>query len=133
MADPIFDKFYSSKYKNPIYTTYLDEQEIQKCVMDFSTLVIIDDKHGHSKSNIRIDSLAKNICSGMDKLNNNTQFYLHSPLATFTKMIKNSGLDIRELIDKKKSLYVEFIVLNRKSYQIKEHKFVSGSQQKVLK
>jgi len=124
MDTSLFDKHYNEHWLEPIYTSYMDKGMKQKCIIDFGTLEIKNDRNNNTNHNLKMKCIAKTIYKGMDVLNNDTTFYMVAPLNTFTKMLRNSGIDIRVMIKNKTKILVEFIVINIKSYKILYHEIL---------
>ena len=124
LQDKDIDKIYDNDIEYPLYTAYMDKKKIQSCLMIFSTLEVVDDKHGHNKSNIELNAFPIKIFYGMDKLvrENGKTFKLISCKKTFAKMFKNSDIDIRDLVKNEVIAEVDFIIYSQRIYKIKRFK-----------
>ncbi len=83
-----------------IITTYMKRGHTQKCILDFSTMRIQPDEHGHPEHNIVINGIAVDVRWGegdMNWHNRKEAITIITPLKTFTKMCKLKKFDPRDI------------------------------------
>ena len=130
--DSDIDDIYEDFVEYPVYMAYLDKRKLQKCVMDFSTITICDDKKNRNqKCNIHIKCYSSGIHYGMDLLNKYKLFTLISGKKTFAKMFRNFKVDIREMCCKEAMAEVDFIIKNKSFFEIKRFKITKIKEESL--
>ncbi len=112
--DEIFEEGINKRKE--IWVSYMKKNYLQHCMLDFSTLMLANDKGGRKNHNVIIDGLAIDICyNRVDILKDTAKIRLIMPKITFTKMFRNYGFDFRKVT---KEYEVRFKVLTQRAYKL---------------
>jgi hypothetical protein len=115
------DKIYEDSGIVSLYTSFLDKKKKQSFRILFGTAQIVPDKTRHEDKNISFDIIAYKISAQMERYTKERKLILIAPIVTFTKAIRNYGLDLRELINTSTIAEIDLIIQNNKLYEIKNY------------